>query len=113
MDRLNELYELIHTYRFEYYVTNRSFISDDEYDALKQEMLAIEKEHPDWVSDSSPSKVFIIEPLAIYYTPVEELQCPHCRQSKKTNVACFEHNTPYIRLRKKIFGKRTTLNFNL
>ncbi len=39
-----------------YYVLDTPEIQDDEYDALTQELLKIENDHPDWTRDDSPSK---------------------------------------------------------
>ena len=39
-----------------YYVLDAPEIEDDVYDALMHELLQIEKAHPDWVRDDSPSR---------------------------------------------------------
>lgn len=39
-----------------YYNEDRSQISDAEYDTLMQELKAIEKEHPEWVTPDSPTQ---------------------------------------------------------
>lgn len=38
-----------------YYLEDAPVISDYEYDVLLRELVSFEKEHPEWVSDSSPS----------------------------------------------------------
>ncbi|MCG9786024.1 NAD-dependent DNA ligase LigA [Vibrio mediterranei] len=54
--RLNELKEQLHYHGVKYYVEDRPEIPDVEYDRLMQELLAIEAEHPDWVTVDSPSQ---------------------------------------------------------
>lgn len=39
-----------------YYVDNDPIISDQEFDLLLKKLEAIEKEHPDWISPTSPSQ---------------------------------------------------------
>jgi len=39
-----------------YYLENSPIISDREFDALYAGLLAVEKEHPDWISPNSPSQ---------------------------------------------------------
>ena len=51
--------ELVKTLNYHcerYYNEDEPEISDAEYDALNQTLKAIEKEHPDWVTDDSPSR---------------------------------------------------------
>lgn len=54
--RLNQLKEDLNRYAYHYYVLDESLISDAEYDQLYQELLAIEKDHPEWVTMDSPSQ---------------------------------------------------------
>ncbi|MFM9155770.1 MAG: DNA ligase LigA-related protein, partial [Polynucleobacter victoriensis] len=39
-----------------YYVLDDPILPDAEYDKLYRELLAIEKDHPDWVTPDSPSQ---------------------------------------------------------
>ncbi len=55
-DRVKELTELLEKYNYEYYVLDNPSVSDAEYDRLMQELIAIEKEHPELLSPLSPSQ---------------------------------------------------------
>jgi DNA ligase (NAD+) len=54
-DRAEQLRELIAHHRKRYYVDDDPEIADAEYDALERELRQIEAEHPELVSDDSPS----------------------------------------------------------
>ncbi|MBY6197574.1 NAD-dependent DNA ligase LigA [Vibrio hangzhouensis] len=54
--RLNELKEQLHYHGVKYYVEDNPEIPDAEYDRMMQELLAIEAEHPEWVTVDSPSQ---------------------------------------------------------
>ncbi len=56
MDRMNELIELIKQANYEYYVNDNPSITDQEYDRYMQELIKIEKLHPEWVKADSPTK---------------------------------------------------------
>lgn len=56
MDRMNELIELIKKANYEYYTMDNPSITDQEYDRYIQELIKIEKLHPEWVKDDSPTK---------------------------------------------------------
>jgi DNA ligase (NAD+) len=49
VDELNNL-------DYHYHVLDRPLISDFEYDQLWHKLLALEKSHPDWISECSPTK---------------------------------------------------------
>lgn len=55
-ERLEELRNLLNEHAHYYYVLDDPRISDGEYDRLFQELLQIEKSHPDWVTSDSPSQ---------------------------------------------------------
>ncbi len=55
-DRAKELTELLEKYNYEYYVLDNPSVSDAEYDRLMQELMAIEKEHPELASPLSPTQ---------------------------------------------------------
>lgn len=40
----------------QYYLLDQPKLSDAEFDALMQELIALEKEHPDWVTPGSPTQ---------------------------------------------------------
>lgn len=54
--RAQELRALLHTYQRAYYTTGRALVSDLEYDRLFDELSAIEKKHPELVTEDSPTK---------------------------------------------------------
>lgn len=51
-----ELVEKINALDYQYYVLDQPITSDFEYDQLWNQLLEIEKIHPDWIVDQSPSK---------------------------------------------------------
>ncbi|MDO7673786.1 MAG: NAD-dependent DNA ligase LigA [Reinekea forsetii] len=51
-----ELIEQLSRYDYEYYVLNESTVPDAEYDRLMLALTAIERDHPDWITPSSPSQ---------------------------------------------------------
>ncbi len=53
---LDQLVERIRQLDYEYYVLNESSVPDAEYDRLMQALIAIEREHPDWVREDSPTQ---------------------------------------------------------
>ena len=55
-ERLAELRQQIQHHDYRYHVLDDPQLSDARYDALKRELLAIEQEHPDWITPDSPSQ---------------------------------------------------------
>lgn len=55
-ERIDELRETLNRYNYEYYVLDLPSVSDAEYDRLMQELMMLEKEHPELDSPLSPSK---------------------------------------------------------
>lgn len=55
-DRAKEITALLEKYNYEYYVLDNPSVSDAEYDRLMQELIAIEKEHPELISPLSPTQ---------------------------------------------------------
>ena len=55
-DRAKELTDLIEKYTYEYYVLDNPSVSDAEFDRLMQELMLLEKEHPDLVNPLSPTQ---------------------------------------------------------
>lgn len=54
--RAAELRDLLHEHGYRYYVLSQPTISDAEYDALYNELRAIEAEHPEWITPDSPTQ---------------------------------------------------------
>jgi DNA ligase (NAD+) len=61
--RLAELKEQLGEHAYRYHVLDNPTISDNEYDLLFQELLRIEKQHPELVGSDSPSRRVGGEPL--------------------------------------------------
>lgn len=56
MNRYKELLALLEKYHYEYHVLDTPSVSDAVYDSLFTELKAIEAEHPEWVTATSPSQ---------------------------------------------------------
>jgi DNA ligase (NAD+) len=54
--RIEELKSQIKQHDYNYYVLDEPTIEDHQYDALFQELLKLEKEHPQYATDDSPTK---------------------------------------------------------
>lgn len=54
--RLQELKEQIEEANYQYYGLDQPTLTDAEYDALLQELIRLEKEHPEWLTPDSPSQ---------------------------------------------------------
>ncbi len=70
MDRLAELRELIHYHNHRYHVLDDPEIADAEYDALFDELVALEKQHPRRVTPDSPTQRVGAEPVAAFASVV-------------------------------------------
>ena len=55
-ERIEEITKLLEKFNYEYYVLDNPSVSDAEYDRLMQELIALEKEHPEYLSPLSPSQ---------------------------------------------------------
>jgi DNA ligase (NAD+) len=55
-ERAAELRELLHYHNYRYYVLDSPVITDDEYDALMQELRQIEAAYPDLITPDSPTQ---------------------------------------------------------
>src|SRR5689334_14084465 len=54
--RYEELKQQIHFHNYRYHVLDAPIISDVEFDKLLNELKQIEADHPDWVTDDSPTR---------------------------------------------------------
>jgi len=61
--RIKTLRKDIREHDYRYYVLNQPTISDQEYDNLFHELLALEKRHPEWVTPDSPTQRVSGQPL--------------------------------------------------
>ncbi len=57
--RIKELREELEKYSIEYYVNDNPSVSDQEYDRLMQELMALEQKHPEMQDPNSPSQRII------------------------------------------------------
>ena len=55
MDRMHQLVELINAYNEAYYGRNESMVSDNVYDQLLKELIALESANPESRLDNSPT----------------------------------------------------------
>lgn len=55
-DRALEITKLLERYNYEYYVLDNPSVPDSEYDRLMNELIALEKEHPELISPLSPTQ---------------------------------------------------------
>ncbi len=55
-EKAAELTKLLEKYTYEYYVLDNPSVSDAEFDRLMQELIMLEKEHPDLVNPLSPTQ---------------------------------------------------------
>lgn len=56
LQRALELRSLIERYNYEYYVLNESSVTDQEFDALLNELKLLEQAHPEWDISTSPTQ---------------------------------------------------------
>lgn len=54
--RIEEITALLEKYNYEYYVLDNPSVEDAEYDRLMQELIMLEKEHPEYISPLSPTQ---------------------------------------------------------
>ncbi len=54
--RLQELKQQIEEANYQYYGLDQPTLTDAEYDALLQELIRLEKQHPEWLTPDSPSQ---------------------------------------------------------
>lgn len=55
-ERAKEITRLLEQYNYEYYVLDNPSVPDSEYDRLMNELIAIEKEHPELINPFSPTQ---------------------------------------------------------
>lgn len=55
-ERIEEIRKILEQYNYEYYVLDNPSVPDSEYDRLMNELIALEKDHPELVSPYSPTQ---------------------------------------------------------
>lgn len=88
IDRIHELRDLIRYHNHRYYVLDSPEISDAEYDRLFDELLKLEKDHPETVTPDSPTQRVGAEPLDRFRTLRHSL--PMLSLNKATTESEFE-----------------------
>lgn len=63
-----DLVDQLNQYSYQYYVLDDPTISDAQYDQLYQQLIDLEAQHPDWVTNSSPSQRVGDQPLSEFQT---------------------------------------------
>lgn len=84
-ERINELRALLRRYDYAYYVEAEPLVEDREYDALFAELVALEAEHPEFLTSDSPTQRVSGEPLKEFHsvqheTPMLSLQNTYNRE---------------------------------
>lgn len=54
-EKIDQLRAELHQHNYNYYVLNAPEISDKEFDDLMRELQDLEKEHPEYQDDNSPT----------------------------------------------------------
>lgn len=71
--RVRELRALLNQYGYEYYVQDNPSVPDSEYDRLMQELIALEKAHPEWITPDSPTQRVGGQPLKAFHKVTHEV----------------------------------------
>ena len=64
VSRIDALKAALHHHNYQYHALDAPIIADSEYDQLFQALLALEKAHPDLLTEDSPTQRVGSEPLA-------------------------------------------------
>src|SRR5215207_7831707 len=67
-ERISKLRSEIRHHDYLYYVKDAPDISDEQYDKLYRELVSLEEEHPDLVTDDSPTQRVAGQPLTSFPT---------------------------------------------
>ena len=87
VDKAHELRELINYHNHQYYILDNPAISDAEYDRLFDELLELEKTHPELVTPDSPTQRVGATPLKEFETVTHSV--PMLSLNKATSQAEF------------------------
>jgi DNA ligase (NAD+) len=103
-DRYEKLIKLIDHHRYLYHVKDAPEATDEVYDSLMRELVAMEREHPEWVSPLSPSQRVGGEPLTEFKKVKHEV-----RQWSFDDVFDFEELKKWEEKIKRMIGKEPGL----
>ena len=62
----SRLIEVVNGYNYQYYVLDNPSVSDSEYDRLIKQIISIETDYPDCITQESPSQRVGGEPLSSF-----------------------------------------------
>ncbi len=100
--RLEALRAEIRQHNHRYHVLDDPLIADAEYDALFDELVALEAEHPELVSDDSPTQRIGAEPLTAFASVTHEV--PMLSLEKCTSMEQLEEWLTRCRNRLEVEG---------
>lgn len=101
-ERIEALRAEIRQHIHRYHVLDDPIIADAEYDALFDELVALEAEHPELVSDDSPTQRIGAEPLTAFATVTHEV--PMLSLEKCTSMEQLEDWLTRCRTRLEVDG---------
>src|SRR5690348_13922213 len=64
--RIHQLRADINEHNYRYHVLDQPTISDAQYDFLFQQLIKLENEHPEWITEDSPTQRVGKEPLKAF-----------------------------------------------
>ena len=67
-NRIEELRDLLNRYNYQYYIMDSPEVSDFEFDSLMHELINLEKKHPEFSNDFSPTKRIGGQPIESFKT---------------------------------------------
>ncbi|MCO7124586.1 NAD-dependent DNA ligase LigA [Sporolactobacillus shoreicorticis] len=68
-----DLHRQLNQYSYEYYVEDNPSVPDSEYDRLMNGLLALEKQHPEWITPDSPTQRVGGNPLKAFTKVTHEI----------------------------------------
>lgn len=108
-ERLKKLKNKINLANHNYYVLDNPDITDHEYDDLFRELISLENEYPDFITDDSPSKRIGAKPLSKFESVKHRMQ-----MLSLNNVFYSSDLTLYIdRLVKNLNLKSNNIKFSV
>jgi DNA ligase (NAD+) len=73
--QLEQLRQVLEHHNYRYYVLDDPEITDAEYDRLLRELIAIENQHPEWITPDSPSQRVGAPPLQVFASVQHTSRC--------------------------------------
>jgi len=105
-ERIRELRDLIHYHNHRYYVLDDPEISDAEYDRLMRELIGLEQQHPDLVTEDSPTQRVGGAPLEAF------APAPHALPMLSLdNALAVEEFLAFDQRTRRTLGQETPLDY--